>query len=332
MTDSPRSINRERFSTAEQLVAHALAHTVGKPALWLIEQLGYSERMWRKIGETIQQKVALNKDFGLYQPTASDVIVCTFPKSGTNWALQIVHQIATRGHGEYEHIHDVVPWPDVDMQDFVVPIEDTSALAASPTGLRAIKTHLPWGRLPYSVEARYICVVRDPKDALVSMYHFVRDICFGPLMPSVSTWVDINCRSDNPHGWAAHLDSYWQQRELGNLLILTFADMKADLGAAVRRIAGFMGVSLSEGELATVCEKSGFAYMKRHGDRFKPPPITPLAAADRKMIRRGASGGSSELLTPAQQAFIDRSFRAELARLGCDFPYDEHWGPRAVVQ
>jgi hypothetical protein len=40
------------------------------------------------------------------------------------------------------------------------------------------------------------------------------------------------------------------------------------------------------------------------------------------MMRKGASGGSSELLTPEQQLQIDDYCRRELGRLGCDFPYD----------
>ena len=31
-------------------------------------------------------------------------------QSGTNWLMQITYQIATRGEGDFEHIHEVVPW------------------------------------------------------------------------------------------------------------------------------------------------------------------------------------------------------------------------------
>jgi len=41
------------------------------------------------------------------------------------------------------------------------------------------------------------------------------------------------------------------------------------------------------------------------------------------MVRRGAQGGSSELLSLEQQRRIDDYCRAELRRLGSDFPYEE---------
>jgi hypothetical protein len=41
------------------------------------------------------------------------------------------------------------------------------------------------------------------------------------------------------------------------------------------------------------------------------------------MIRKGMSGGSSELLSPAQQQRIDAHFEARLRELGSDFPYGD---------
>jgi hypothetical protein len=41
------------------------------------------------------------------------------------------------------------------------------------------------------------------------------------------------------------------------------------------------------------------------------------------MMRKGEQGGSSELLSRERQRELDAYFRAELARLGSDFPYEE---------
>ena len=41
------------------------------------------------------------------------------------------------------------------------------------------------------------------------------------------------------------------------------------------------------------------------------------------MMRKGAQGGSSELLTPDRQREMDAYSMAELKRLGSDFPYEE---------
>ncbi len=326
MAAPSRSFQHDPFSKPVRLVASGLAYGVIKPLLWLADRVGYGERLWSKIGAKLRDQLLEGHDFGDYRPTAHDVVICTYPKCGTNWAMQIAHQIATRGAGDFASIHDVIPWPDWARQELVIALDDDGPLKASPTGLRVIKTHLEWSRVPYSPDARYICILRDPKDAFVSSYHFIRDVFFGPLMPPVRTWLRLFCSDSFPSVWSEHLDSYWKDRGKPNLLILTFEEMKADLEGAVRRFADFMDVKLSDAEFAAVCEKSSFAYMKANDEKFRPPAITPFSSRNRQMIRRGASGGSSELLSSEQQTGIDAFFRSDLQQRGSDFPYDETWG------
>ncbi len=111
------------------------------------------------------------------------MFVAAHVKSGTNWMIQIAHQLAFHGNGEYEHIHSVVAWPDVammgPMNHYAIPIEDPSVWMASPEQKRIIKTHLDFDWLPYSEDARYIIVIRDPKDVFVSSYFFF--VKHGPL-------------------------------------------------------------------------------------------------------------------------------------------------------
>ena len=42
--------------------------------------------------------------FGDYRPGKQDVVIATYPKSGTTWAMQIVYQISFYGDGDLEHI------------------------------------------------------------------------------------------------------------------------------------------------------------------------------------------------------------------------------------
>jgi Sulfotransferase domain len=265
---------------------------------------------------------ALGK-FPDYAPTAADVFVCSYYKSGTNWALQICQQIAWRGQAQFAHIHDVVPWPDVPHRFSYGASLDDPGNAASPTGLRIIKTHLPARKVPYSEAARYLCIVRDPKDVFVSSYHFCRHTIAGPLMPSVHRWLDCFLSADAMFGpWAEHAAGYWEWRERPNVLFLTYEEMKRDLGMAVQQIARFMGVSLTPQELAAVVHKSSFGYMKSIERCFEANVATlPLWVRPRAaMIRRGEIGNCNEMLSAAQRSRIDDYCRQELARLGSSFP------------
>ena len=172
-------------------MADGVARGVLAPGLRLAERLGYGPRLVAGAQRLARSQVGDSFGFGDYRPGAHDVIVCTYPKSGTNWMMQVVHQIATRGRGGFAHVHDVVPWPDAPGGVIPARLEDDAAWRVTPTGLRAVKTHLAWQDVPYTPDARYVHVVRDPKDVFVSGWFFFGDLVFGPLMPSVETWLEL---------------------------------------------------------------------------------------------------------------------------------------------
>ncbi|MCZ6680506.1 MAG: sulfotransferase domain-containing protein [Candidatus Poribacteria bacterium] len=325
MPSHPALNRQQSFSPYIRYPVLFLTYALIKPLLWLGEKLGFATRIWRMVGRNMVKQLTMGRDFGDYQPTPHDVIINAFPKCGQNWTMQIAYQIAMRGQGEFEHIHDVIPWPE-GPDRYAIPLSADVAGTGTATGHRIIKTHLDWERVPYSEEARYIGIIRDPKDAFVSNYHFIRDCVFGPLMPSVATWLAVYLSPDSPVVWAPYQQGYWQARHRPNLLMLTFEEMKADLPQAVRQIADFMGVQLTDREFTMVCEKSSFAYMKGIDHKFVPPALTPWSSANRQMVRKGQSGGASELLSLEQQQAIDTYCKGELQRLHCDFPYDEVWG------
>jgi hypothetical protein len=261
--------------------------------------------------------------FPKYEPTAADVFVCAYFKSGTNWTMHIALQIAFRGNARFEHVHDVVAWPETPARArMAVPVDDDRPRAASPTGLRVIKTHLALDAVPYSPAAHYVAVVRDPKDVFVSSYHFLRSVGLGRAMPSVRRWLDVYLSPDTALGsWAAHLQSYWSVRDRPNVMFLTYEQMRADLPGAVDKIAKLMGVDLTADERAAVIEQCTFEHMKKIGAKFDPSG-PPWAASQGSMMRRGERGKSGELLTSADQKRIDDYWRAQLEKLGSDFPYD----------
>jgi hypothetical protein len=295
------------------------------PLMWTAERLGLIQRMLASANARQQRRLKKDNPFGRYVPTHHDVIVATYAKSGTNWMMQIAHQLAFHGQGEFDHIHCVVPWPDSapPLGKYAIPVDDPSVWMASPEQKRVIKTHLNWDLIPYSPDARYIAVIRDPKDVFVSNYFFVKALG-GPAIPSVETWFRSFVSENFVMGgsWAVNAAGYWAERHRPNVLVLSFKSMKRDLPGTVRKIADFMDVRVSQEVLDEVCAKSSFAYMKRIDDKFGVWKMTPWSSSG-TMMRKGTQGGSSELLSPEQQRHVDAYFMAELKRLGCDLPYEE---------
>lgn len=292
------------------------------PMFWLIEKAGLMVSLFTKLNILLKEKTQWEASFAGYEPTSHDVIVSAYYKSGTNWTMQLAHLIANRGQAEFEHVHDVIPWPD-GMPGYALDIQHDIVWQSAPTGLRIIKSHLPLNLIPFREEARYICVVRDPKEVMVSGYHFSRDTSFGPLTPSLDAFIDAFLSDDFLFGsWAQHAATFWAARHKPNVLFLLYPEMKRLGDALVPRLAEFMGVALTPQETAWVTEQSSFTHMRAINHKFYPNRLTPWSNPKGKMMRQGKVGNSGELLTAAQQQRIDAYCRAELAKLGSDFPYD----------
>jgi hypothetical protein len=306
----------------------AVIYGVVRPVIWGLEKTGRAARVLSRMSVRQMQAVAEKNPFRGYVPGRQDVFVATYAKSGTNWMMQIAHQLIYHGMGEFDHIHSVVPWPDTMaspwMRKYAIPLKEAGDWETSPERKRVIKTHFNWELLPYSEDARYIIVIRDPKDIFVSSYFFLRDSILGPAMPSVDTWYKLFMSEGFPIGgsWAANTAGYWAQRARPNVLVVSFKAMKRDLQDTVCKVARFLEIQAPEQVLNVVREKSTFQYMKGIDHKFGMGQMVPWRAPG-AMIRKGTQGGSSELLGPERQREMDTHFVAELKRLGSDFPYEE---------
>lgn len=290
--------------------------------MWSASKLGFSWSVLRLMQRGMQSAENKLGTFKGFQPTERDLFVCTYSKSGTNWALQIAYQIAQRGAGTFDHIHDVVPWPEAPMPD-IVPLHDDATWRNTPTEKRVIKTHLESQYVPYNPEAKYIVIVRDPKDIFVSSYHFTKGMVAQGRMVPVKEWLDAYLSDEFLYGsWAEHVAGFWPWRERENVLFLTYAKMKSNPVALVQRVADFMGVELSQEEFQNVVALSSFSAMKSMDEKFaprKPYPFNHLLSS--AMMRQGETGSSKELLSPEEEGQIDDYMQAELARWNSDFPY-----------
>lgn len=291
-----------------------------------LHKLGFRRLTMLNQSRVMRSKFRKKRAFAGYQATQHDVFICAYSKSGTNWAMQIAQQIAYYGEAEFDHITDLVAWPSAPVLGGAT-IYDKTVQAKAPTGMRVIKTHVESEYVPYDPAGKYFIIIRDPKEAFVSSYHFGHEILsgFGEVRYSPQEWLDLYTSNRFMFdSWAEHTASFWPWRNRDNVLLVTFDEMKRDLPAIVRRVADLMSVTLTQAQFETVVEKSSFSYMKNINSKFTPEipsfvgePIKPA------LIRQGKSGASGDLITPAQQAEIDRFCQAELKRLGSDFPYTD---------
>ncbi len=244
-------------------------------ALWLLMQagkrMGLAKAMTRLSFRFITSPRLKRRAFAGYTPAGHDIIVATSSKSGTNWMMQIAQQITHRGDSEFDHIYDVVAWPEAPGQ-VPITLTDTMVRETSPTGLRVVKTHLGIDYVPYAEAAKYLTVIRDPKEVLVSSYYFLGGLLGVLSHVSIDDWFELFMEPGSLiDEWVSHTVGFWQWRTRPNVLVLDFGELKRQPQQCIARIATTMGVDLLDEQLARVVERSSFKYMKTHEARFAPP-------------------------------------------------------------
>lgn len=196
-----------------------------------------------------------------FQPASTDVLIATFPKSGTTWLQQIIHALRTRGSMDFSEITLAVPWIEL---AFDLGIDLEAPQAAEP---RAFKTHLTWQEIPKG--GRYVCMVRNPKDVLVSMYHFHEGWRFEPGSISMEEYArSFFLAPERGRRYWRHTASWWEQRARDEVLLLSYEAAHRDHEGLIRRIAEFISCPLDDELLDIVVHRSSIDFMRAHASQF----------------------------------------------------------------
>jgi len=188
----------------------------------------------------------------------NDIFISPYAKCGTTWMQQIVHGLRTGGSMDFDEITEVVPWLEMAHD---MGTDPEAPQVGSP---RAFKSHLGWESIPKG--GRYIVVLRDPIDAMLSLHRYFEGWWFeaGTITPERFARYYL-LRSGG--GWWGHAASWWRQRRRGDVLFFTYEQMTRDLPGVVDRVADFMGIDNSRTR-AIATEQARFAFMKRHARQF----------------------------------------------------------------
>jgi aryl sulfotransferase len=255
-----------------------------------------------------------------------DIIISTYAKSGTTWVQQIVSQLIFNGAADLP-VADMSPWLDLR----VPPKEVKLKAMAAQSHRRFIKTHLPVDALVYSPKAKYLYIGRDGRDVVWSMhnhhmsgnelwYQLLNDTPgrVGPpiLPPNPSVreyfleWLDRDGYPFWPF-WE-NIRSWWAIRDLPNIMMLHFADLKSDLPGQIRRIAAFLDIPIDERTFPAILEHCSFDYMKAHADMSVPLAGAIFADGAKSFIHKGRNGRWRDVLNAEDNRRYETTARREL--------------------
>ncbi|XP_042556297.1 sulfotransferase 2A1-like isoform X2 [Dipodomys spectabilis] len=192
-----------------------------------------------------------------------EIITVSYPKSGTNWVVEILCLIHSKGDPEWirsEPIWDRSPWMETEYGSKI--IKDRKE------GPPLLSSHLPMQLFPksfFTSKAKVIYIIRNPKDVLVSGYHFWSRSRYMKNPQSLQQYYEWFIQGSVPYGsWFAHVQGWMSMRERENVLVLSYEELKKDTRSTVEKICQFLGKKLDPEELDLVLENSSFQAMKEN--------------------------------------------------------------------
>uniref|UniRef100_A0A8C3WM89 Sulfotransferase n=1 Tax=Catagonus wagneri TaxID=51154 RepID=A0A8C3WM89_9CETA len=242
-----------------------------------------------------------------------DVLIVTFPKSGTNWLIETVCLILSKGDPNWIQsvpIWERSPW-----------IESSSGytMLKNKEGPRLVTSHLPIQLFPSSFfksKVKMIYFIRNPRDVFVSGYFFWRSTNFVRRPESLEEYFEWFIQGNVLYGsWFDHIRGWLSMRDKENVLVLNYEEMKQDTRGTVGKICQFLGKKLEPEELNSVLENSSFQAMK--GNAMSNYSLLKGVCLEDNgcLLRKGSPGDWKNYLTVAQAETFDKLFREKMADL-----------------
>lgn len=169
-----------------------------------------------------------------YEAQPGDVFIVSYPKCGTTWLQHILYSIFTDGVPQ-DRLDFFLRMPFLERQGA------EAAMYCRKPG--AFKTHLQFGKNPYSTDAKYIYIIRNPYDCCVSFYYHYKNIAVLKFEKATfdeffEMFLDGNVVFGD---YFDHLMSWYPHRNDPNVLFLTYEGLKKDTKAGIMKIAEFLG-------------------------------------------------------------------------------------------
>ncbi len=255
-----------------------------------------------------------------------DIVIATYAKAGTTWVQQIVSQLIFKGEPGLE-VAEMSPWLDLRVPPSEVKLE---ALEAQ-THRRFIKTHLPVDALVFSPQAKYLYIGRDGRDVVWSFYnHHVNanDEWYkalnetpglvgppmGPPKDSIREYYRDWFEQDGFPLWAfwENIRTWWEIRELPNVMLLHFGELKADMPGQIRRIAGFLDIPIDEAKWEDMLRHCSFDYMKANATKSVPLGGAFWDGGAKTFVHKGVNGRWRDTLTDDENLEYEARAATEL--------------------
>jgi len=270
-------------------------------------------------------QAGMAKALGLHRPGRTlvirphDVFLVSFPKSGNTWTRFLLANLLHPDEpATFANIHRLIPDPSGTSKRDFDRMPDP----------RVIKSHECFDpRYP-----RVIYIVRDPRDVVLSQYHYHRKLKRiaddSPLEAFVTRFL---AGQTCPVGsWGQNVSTWLATSENSpRFLLLRYEDMISDTAGELAKIVSFLQLAVSPEQIAEAVEKSSANKMRKlEAMQTDKCELTKGSRTDLSFVRSASAGGWRSELLPAQAARLESAWGQLMLRLGYELdslsPADLH--------
>ncbi|KAI3454004.1 hypothetical protein Pfo_010667 [Paulownia fortunei] len=249
-----------------------------------------------------------------------DIILASFPKSGTTWLKALTFSIANRSVFTIDQSPLLTSHPQtvVPSLEFNLYLHEDNPDLEHLSNPRIFSTHMPFKILADSIresECRIIYICRNPLDQFISHRHFALE----------NKAFDMFCQGIHSFGpfWD-HMLGYWNAhlKNPEKVLFLKYEDLKDDITFHVKKIAGFVGYPFSleeekQGLIEEISRLCSFENLKNL-EVNKTGYISGVLK-NSSYFRKGEVGDWTNYLTPAMAERIVKLMDSKLEGSGLMF-------------
>ncbi|CAK7338265.1 unnamed protein product [Dovyalis caffra] len=266
-----------------------------------------------------------------FKARPTDIVLASLPKCGTTWLKALIFTIINRADYDFPthplltaNPHDLVTF----LEGYLAKHESISGLGALPSP-RLLATHCPYTLLPNSMinnsGCRFVYVCRDPKDVVISTWHFVNKLLTKPR-PLEDAFEQF-CEGVSPFGpfWD-HVIGYWRASlELPEkMLFLKYEDLKRDPFVHVKRLAEFLGQPFTQDEendgmVQEIIKLCSFENLSNLEINKSSSTATRSRFKNSDFFRKGEAGDWEKYLTTEMAAALDHKIKEKLHDSGLTF-------------
>ncbi|XP_036026468.1 bile salt sulfotransferase-like [Onychomys torridus] len=253
-----------------------------------------------------------------------DVIIVSYPRSGTHWMIEMVSLIVSKGDPTWvQSVKNSARCPGIDSKDW-------QKLLLDQDGPRLMSTHLPLQLFPksyFTSSAKIIYVIRNPRDVVTSNYHISKH--FHPLknQKTFDEHLRAFIQGDVAFGsWFDHTLGWITRRDTENFLLMSYEALQRDLRGSMQKVCQFLGKHLTPEQLDSAVQNLSFSVMKenRMSNSIMLRNSKDGTVSNIPLLRKGICGDWKNLFTVAQSEAFDRVYQEKMSRLDPDlFPWSK---------